>query len=78
MDYFDAELKRFKEMIEVPLMTRRLESHKEDPMEELMEVYADVDEQEQNFAKCINIASKYLPIILIISNIFIQFPLQIS
>ena len=46
MDYFDPELKSFQALIEVPLMTRRLESHKEDPMEELMEVYADVDEIE--------------------------------
>ena len=39
-------------------MTRRLEHHLDDPMEELMEVYQDVKDIEQNLGKAINIASK--------------------
>ena len=58
MDYFDQELSRISQLIEVPLMTRRQDSHKEDPMEELMEVYQDVADVETNLNKCINIASK--------------------
>ena len=43
--------------MEVPLMTRRLEEHKEDPIEELMEVYQDVNEMEEDFKKTLNIAN---------------------
>ena len=41
-----AELERMQGFVDVPLMTRRLEDHKEDAMEELMEVYAEVKEIE--------------------------------
>jgi hypothetical protein len=37
-------------------MTRRLDSHKEDAMEELMEVYSEVKEIENNLKRTIKIA----------------------
>lgn len=47
------------------MITRRQNHIKDDPFEELMEVYQDVKEIEQNLSKSLNIASKY-PIIMII------------
>jgi len=38
-------------------MQRRLDNHKEDPMEELLEVYEDVGYLEDDFKKSINIAN---------------------
>ena len=61
LDYFEGELDRIAQVIEVPLMTRRLENHLDDPMEELLEVYQDVKEIEANLAKALNIGSKYQP-----------------
>jgi len=58
LDYFEGELERIAQIIEVPLMTRRLENHLDDPMEELLEVYQDVKEIEANLGKAINIGSK--------------------
>ena len=52
-----AELERMQGFVDVPLMTRRLEDHKEDAMEELMEVYAEVKEIEGYLSKTINIAN---------------------
>ena len=43
----------------LPLIDRRQNKIKDDPFEELMEVYQDVKEIEQNLTKSINIASKY-------------------
>lgn len=57
IEYFSEELKKIKEIVNIALMTRRLEIHKEDPMEELMEVYQEVKEIESNLKKCINIAN---------------------
>ena len=44
MNYFESELKRLEETIEVP-------------MDELVEVYEEVKEVEENLAKAINIAN---------------------
>ena len=57
MFYFEKEIERLTELIEVPLMTRRLSQHKEDPLEELIEVYNDVKDIEGNLQKTINIAN---------------------
>jgi len=46
MEYFLGELEHIQKFVDVPLMTRRLENHKDDPMDELMEVYDDVKEIE--------------------------------
>ena len=46
MEYFLGELEHIQKIVDVPLMTRRLENHKDDPMDELMEVYDDVKEIE--------------------------------
>ena len=46
MNFFEQEIGRMQRLVQVPLMTRRLDSHKDDPMEELMEVYQDVKEVE--------------------------------
>ena len=59
IDYFEAELKKIAKIVKVPLITRRQNHIKEDPFEELMEVYQDVKEIEQNLSKSLNIASKY-------------------
>ena len=59
LDYFLAELDHIQQLISVSLMTRRLDNHQDDPMEELLEVYQDVKEIEANLQKTINIASKY-------------------
>ncbi len=58
MNFFEQELNRMQKLIQVPLMTRRLDCHKEDPMEELMEVYNDCKEIEQTLGKALNIGSK--------------------
>ena len=58
LDYFEGELEAIAATIEVPLMTRRLENHLDDPMEELLEVYQDVKEIEANLGKALNIGSK--------------------
>lgn len=52
-----GELERMQGFVDVPLMTRRLDSHKEDAMEELMEVYQEVKEIEGYLSKTINIAN---------------------
>jgi chromosome segregation ATPase len=57
MNYFESELKRLETTIEVPMRTRRLESHHNDPMDELVDVYEEVKEMEENLAKAINIAN---------------------
>ena len=57
MNYFESELKRLETTIEVPMRTRRLETHHSDPMDELVEVYEEVKEMEENLAKAINIAN---------------------
>ena len=57
MDYFINELDRIQQLAEVPLMAKRMDKHKDDAMEELMEVYQDVKEIEGHLAKTINIAS---------------------
>jgi len=44
--------------VEVDLVTRRMEQGtNEDPIQELMEVYEEVNEIENNFRKCCNITS---------------------
>ena len=55
LDYFLSELEHILKQNEVPLMTRRLENHKEDPMQELVEVYQEVREMEHQMQKSINI-----------------------
>jgi hypothetical protein len=40
---------------ELPLMTRRQENHKEDPMQELLEIYTEVASIESHLKKTINI-----------------------
>ena len=47
-----------KALVDTPLMERRQDSHKEDPMEELMEVYGEVKDIESNLDKALNICSK--------------------
>jgi len=39
LDYFLNELNSIEMINDVPLMTRRLETHKEDPMQEMVEIY---------------------------------------
>lgn len=51
------ELERMQGYVDVPLMTRRMDDHKEDAMEELMEVYEEVKEIEGYLSKTINIAN---------------------
>jgi len=46
MEYILGELERIQNFVNVPLMTRRLEIHKDDPMDELMDVYEGVKEIE--------------------------------
>lgn len=53
-----GELENIEQMNQVPLMTRRLESHKEDPMQEMLEIYQEVKEIEGQLMKTINIGSK--------------------
>ena len=48
MDQLEGEMKKIQKLVQVDLMTRRLDSHKEDAMEELMEVYSEVKEIENN------------------------------
>ena len=57
MEYILGELERIQNFVNVPLMTRRLEIHKDDPMDELMDVYEGVKEIEDQLSKTINIAT---------------------
>lgn len=57
LDFFVQELERMQGFVDVPLMTRRMDDHKEDAMEELMEVYQEVKEIEGYLSKTINIAN---------------------
>ena len=57
LDFFVSELVRMQGFVDVPLMTRRMDDHKEDAMEELMEVYQEVKEIEGYLSKTINIAN---------------------
>lgn len=59
LDYFLSELHAIEKQNEIPMMTRRLESHKEDPMQELLEIYQEVRELESQLKKTINIGSKF-------------------
>lgn len=52
----ESELKKIERLVKIDLMTRRLEIHKEDPMDELLEVYQDVKEIENNLKRTIKIA----------------------
>ena len=70
IDYFETELNHIQQLVSIPLMTRREDITKDDPMEELMEVYQDVIEIEQNLQKAVNIASKYNQPFLISSILF--------
>ena len=56
MDQLEGDLKKIQKLVQVDLMTRRLDSHKEDPMEELMEVYSEVKDIENNLKRTIKIA----------------------
>ena len=49
----ESELKKIERLVKIDLMTRRLEIHKEDPMDELLEVYQDVKEIENNLKRTI-------------------------
>ena len=55
--YFEETLNKLKEMNKVPLIEKRQERHKDDPIIELNEIYEDVNEIEANLAKAISIAS---------------------
>ena len=55
--YFEETLNKLKETNKIPLIERRQERHKDEPIEELNEVYEDVNEIEANLAKAINIAN---------------------
>ena len=46
IDYFESELLKIAKIVKVPLITRRQNHIKDDPFEELMEVYQDVKEIE--------------------------------
>ena len=46
-----------REIVEIPLISRRMEIHNPDPMEELLEVYDDVKEIESNLGRAIEIAN---------------------
>ena len=56
INYFDQVLTSLRQSVDVPLQTRRQEIHNPDPIEELMEVYDDVQEVETNLCSAIEIA----------------------
>ena len=57
IDYFEQELMSLREIVEIPLISWRMEIHNPDPMEELLEVYDDVKEIESNLGRAIEIAN---------------------
>lgn len=58
LDFFEQEMQKYQEVVRVPLMERRVENEqmKENPMEELQDVYVEVAQMETSFGKVINIA----------------------
>ena len=48
--YFEETLNKLKEMNKIPIIEKRQERHKDDPIEELNEIYEDVNEIEANLA----------------------------
>jgi len=46
--------------MQIPLMQKRQYVHKEDPVEELKEVYSEVKEFEKNFKKALEICGIYI------------------
>lgn len=57
--YFESMVQKYSEELQNPLMQRRLNVHKSDPLEELSEVYAEVKEMEHNFKKVLDVCSKF-------------------
>ena len=51
--YFEQELLSLYKTIQVPLMTRRMDFHNQDPMDELVEVYEEVKQLETNLTRAI-------------------------
>ena len=61
--YFETMVQKFTEELSHPLMQRRLNVHKSDPLEELSEVYSEVKELEHNFKKVLDVCSKFQSIL---------------
>ena len=51
------ELKSLSEFVAVPLMQKRMDIHKSDAMEELSEVYKDVEQIETKLSRAIEIGN---------------------
>jgi uncharacterized protein (DUF3084 family) len=57
LDFFEQEIEKYKEALEVPMVEKRMQEERmrENPMEELQEVYIDVQTLETDFKKTIDI-----------------------
>lgn len=62
LDFFEQEIQRFVETLEEPLMSKRQRQGimNSDPIEELSEVYSEVQVMEQDFMKTIEICQHLL------------------
>lgn len=58
--YFENMIQKFQQDLAKPLMEKRIAYHKDDPLEELNEVYTEIKQIETNFKKVLEISSKYL------------------
>ena len=57
INYFDMELKSLLESVSVPLIEKRMDIHKSDAMEELIEVYEEVKQIELNLSRAVEIGN---------------------
>ena len=57
INYFDMELKSLLESVSIPLIEKRMDIHKSDAMEELIEVYEEVKQIELNLSRAVEIGN---------------------
>ncbi len=58
MQFFESLISTYSDELSIPLIQRRQEMHRDDPIEELQDMYGEMKEQEGKFRKVIEICSK--------------------
>jgi hypothetical protein len=55
LDYFEKMIRQFQEDLSKPLLQRRAAAMKEDPMEEIQDLYNEIKDHERNFKRVLDI-----------------------
>ena len=58
LDYFEKMIKQFQEDLSKPLLQRRAAAMKDDPMEEIHDLYNEIKDHERNFKRVLDITCK--------------------